>query len=84
MVELKPCPFCGGNAILAHDYTGLGMSYIRCECCGIESVHFIKSFEVASDDLAIKYWNRRTDPTENGKKVLSDETCICQLCAEQT
>ena len=61
MVELKPCPFCGGNAILAHDYTGLGMSYIRCECCGIESVHFIKSFEVASDDLAIKYWNKRND-----------------------
>ena len=84
MVELKPCPFCGGNAILAHDHTGLGMSYIRCECCGIESVHFIKSFEVASDDLAIKYWNRRTDPTENGKDVMTDETCICQLCAEQT
>ena len=34
---------------------------VRCEKCGLESVHFIKSFEVASDDQAIKYWNRRAD-----------------------
>lgn len=58
-MELKPCPFCGGEAILAHDHTGLGASYIRCEKCGLESVRFIKSFEVASDDQAIRFWNRR-------------------------
>ena len=63
-MELKPCPFCGGKAILDHDYAGNGMSYIRCEKCGLESVHFIKSFEVASDDQAIKYWNRRDDNGE--------------------
>ena len=64
-MELKPCPFCGGKAILAHDPMGPGASYIRCEKCGLESVHFIKSFEVASDERAIKYWNKRI--TENGK-----------------
>ena len=63
-MELKPCPFCGGNAMLDHDFMEPGMSYIRCEKCGIESVHFIKSFEVASDDQAIKYWNRRADNGE--------------------
>lgn len=60
-MELKPCPFCGGKAILAHDLAGLGASYIRCEKCGLESVRFIKSFEVASDYEAIKYWSRRAD-----------------------
>ena len=63
-MELKPCPFCGGNALLAHDHAGLGASYIRCEKCGLESVHFIKSFEVASDNQAIKDWNRRADDGE--------------------
>lgn len=60
-MELKPCPFCGGKAILVHDQVGLGASYIRCGKCGLESVHFIKSFEVASDYEAIDYWNRRAD-----------------------
>ena len=57
--ELKPCPFCGGKAVLSHDHTGLGSSYIRCEKCGIESIRFIKSFEIASDDRAVEFWNRR-------------------------
>ena len=61
MPELKPCPFCGGKALLDHVQTGLGASYIRCEKCGLESIRFIKSFEVASDDRVIEYWNRRAD-----------------------
>lgn len=61
MDELKPCPFCGGNAKLDHDYTGLGASYIRCERCGAESIRFVKSFEIASDDEAVEFWNRRAD-----------------------
>lgn len=64
MAELKPCPFCGGKAFLSHDQTGLGASYIRCEKCGLESIRFIKSFEVASDAEVIKYWNRRVDNGE--------------------
>lgn len=63
-MKLKPCPFCGGEAILAHDHVGLGASYIRCGKCGLESVRFIKSFDVASDDEAIEYWNRRSAPDE--------------------
>ena len=59
MNYLRPCPFCGGKAILEHDLTGLGASYIRCEKCGLESVRFIKSFERSSDREVIKYWNRR-------------------------
>ena len=61
MVELKPCPFCGGKALLSHDHAGIGASYIRCEKCGLESIRFLKSFEIASDDKAVEFWNRRAD-----------------------
>ena len=59
MNELKPCPFCGGKALLSHDHAGIGASYIRCEKCGLESIRFVKSFEIASDDKAVEFWNRR-------------------------
>ena len=45
MAKLKPCPFCGGKALLSHDHTGIGASYVRCEKCGLESIRFLKSFE---------------------------------------
>ena len=61
MNELKPCPFCGGKALLSHDHTGLGTSYVRCEKCGLESIRFYKSFDHASDDEAAEFWNRRAD-----------------------
>ena len=41
MTELKPCPFCGGKALLSHDYAGIGASYVRCEKCGLESIRFL-------------------------------------------
>ena len=61
MPDLKPCPFCGGEALLSHDYEGMGASYVRCKKCGLESIRFIRAFDTASDDRAVEYWNRRTD-----------------------
>lgn len=57
--ELKPCPFCGGEAELEHDNIGYGYSYIRCTRCGLKSPSFIKAFDRASDNDAANYWNRR-------------------------
>ena len=65
MAELLPCPFCGGSAVLRHEYTGCGFSYIECEHCGLVSVKFAKSFDRSSDEDAKIYWNRRyTPPSE--------------------
>ena len=61
MDRLKPCPFCGGEALLSHDQAGIGASYVRCEKCWLESIRFIRSFEIASDDRAVEYWNRRVN-----------------------
>ena len=68
MIELKPCPFCGGKALLSHDHAGIGASYVRCEKCGLESIRFLRSFEYASDDRAVEFWNRRADD-ENKKEA---------------
>lgn len=61
MTDLKPCPFCGGKALLSHDHAGIEASYVRCEKCGLESIRFLKSFECASDDRAVEFWNMRAD-----------------------
>ena len=96
MSDLKPCPFCGGEALLSHDYEGIGASYVRCEKCGLESIRFIKSFECASDDRAVEFWNRRADadcirymdaadvaPVRHGQwRTHSDrpDSLICSVC----
>ena len=47
--ELKPCPCCGGEAVLAD--TG-----VYCNDCGIGTTFGVKTIEDA-----IKTWNRRID-----------------------
>ena len=64
MTNLKRCPFCGGKALLSHDYEGTGASYVRCQKCGLESIRFIRAFDTASDDRAVEYWNRRVNDGE--------------------
>lgn len=59
MIELKPCPFCGGNAELKHDVTAPGYSYIECESCSTKSPRFARSFDSSSDEDAKTFWNRR-------------------------
>lgn len=59
--SLKPCPFCGGEAQLEHDFGGQGYLYVHCLKCGLKSVMFKRCFEESSDLNAIEYWNGRAD-----------------------
>ena len=64
MAELKPCPFCGGEAELHHKYdlTSIdGYSYVYCKNCRVNTEMFPKSYDHSSDAKAIEAWNRRTD-----------------------
>lgn len=62
MNELKPCPFCGGEARLRAFRTYIQSKhrmgekyYIECCECGLNAPNFINKEE------AIEAWNRRVD-----------------------
>lgn len=51
--ELKPCPFCGGEANHYHHAFTCAEHYICCDECGAKSdVYFTKA-------EAVSAWNRR-------------------------
>ena len=58
--ELKPCPFCGGEAHVCHAPFGvLESSYVECGKCYARSQRICMSFKYSSDRQAIEEWNRR-------------------------
>lgn len=67
--ELKPCPFCGGEAKLTKttECHGHGMYltkyYVMCEVCGCrgESDCVYYKTEQECKDFAVSRWNRRFD-----------------------
>ena len=70
-IELKPCPFCGGEARLV-TYTTSGVphrcaAYCECEKCGAEAASRV---DTSGDGeflfKAIDIWNRRADDGQTG------------------
>ena len=58
MSELKPCPFCGGEAILESNKLRYGTIHSAyCQKCGAEITGF-------SEHEAVAAWNRRAQPDE--------------------
>ena len=61
MAELKPCPFCGGGAVVIDNGCFVDVSCKNFHCRGWEDILMFKSKEEA-----IEAWNRRAeDGTEN-------------------
>ena len=52
--ELKPCPFCGGEAEIIDDAMG---TISRCRCCGAENGNGV--YGAGGHKLAAKDWNSR-------------------------
>lgn len=63
MAELKPCPFCGGEAFLSENVYDLKpgnvlLYFVECGGCNATTTEYGYKYE------AIEAWNRRA---ENGK-----------------
>lgn len=64
--ELKPCPFCGGEAeIVGHYIKGVPNNYqyfVRCKRCKARPTLY--GFNFKKKEKAIEAWNRRVDDDE--------------------
>lgn len=69
MSELKPCPFCGGEARIQYGYPnqqkqGRRMVFVKCRECKAKTETVYQLPFVAWNDCkrwAIAAWNRRAD-----------------------
>lgn len=88
MTELKPCPFCGGNAKLARDVTcGYETFWAFCTDChaqanyGHSEAEAARTWNVRADDQsqAAAYWRRLYEETVAERTCtmlrLTDYTC---------
>lgn len=54
--ELKPCPFCGGTAVVSAEHQG---SQAWCKDCNVATPICISNSNESSMKRAVKMWNRR-------------------------
>lgn len=91
--KLKPCPFCGGKAILSGSHTvadeTFELRFVFCESCCTETRLY------STKQKAIDAWNRRAEPTftldeldairrmfdEQAERALSKFKSITDKCA---
>lgn len=64
--ELKPCPFCGGEAKLARNYIIIKgksekSSWVYCTKCSSKTTYFLRSKVERYMSTAAEAWNRRAD-----------------------
>ena len=62
MMELKPCPFCGGEAeVVPHKFFSEALKAWKVDCYGIEckNCHTSGYQFWGTEEQAVKAWNRR-------------------------
>lgn len=65
--KLKPCPFCGGEAILCKElepdgYCSYKVAFVECDVCGAKAGKYIIDGYYGTNETtrdAINAWNRR-------------------------
>lgn len=83
--ELKPCPFCGGEAEAFYDDAG-GVYEVQCQECGAEPYIGSRSGALGMRTLGdvIKAWNRRAERTCRAvlHRVEYQEGVVAHTCSE--
>ena len=73
MSELKPCPFCGGEAEI---YRHALVSWVRCKECGVDTPAALPQDE----QLDIDFWNTRAERTCENVDDHKTVWFICSVC----
>ena len=79
MVELKPCPFCGSEAI--YQETAFNWANITCTKCFAKSPQVKISGKYSAYDKAAEQWNKRTEEKKTlfgydlGRLIIFAECC---------
>ena len=62
MSELKPCPFCGGEAYFVRIFSLCPFqSRVKCRKCGIGTIKYSSPNALDVKILAREAWNRRVE-----------------------
>lgn len=74
--ELKPCPFCGGEAILCEN---IDRAYVYCKECGCQTDE-----SHATARYAAEAWNTRYKRTCKAicEQVFEEHVWLCSACGE--
>ena len=57
-MELKPCPFCGGEARVCDNEQTV---FVRCKECSCQAQEITANTKYCAWDLAVDSWNRRVN-----------------------
>lgn len=81
MIELKPCPFCGGNPIIRSRYVHgcANRKHFKYECA-ICHASFNNWFK--TEFKAAEFWNRRLNMTTADKLTYIQGQCLGKSCAD--
>lgn len=63
-VELKPCPFCGGKAVLLSGALFSASAEVKCKKCGARTIVYKGGNYSDVVLLASQAWNRRVGEQE--------------------
>lgn len=85
--KLKPCPFCGGEAVICSGSFRDGgyvanYAYVECSRCEAKGEEFIECMPVDDVEMmAANVWNRRDERT--CRQIVDGETASCSECGER-
>lgn len=80
MSELKPCPFCGGEADVMLCQSAYGQSYrIHHEHKSPCPAAYVNGLQFRTEAEAITAWNARAERT---CKSMTDDNAWCFMCSE--